>query len=152
MCSGIYTVLRPDERPGFFEICRSSRSRRNGSSTDPKILSPKEFLDECLYERFPNPYLGDTVQRLVTDISQGVGVRFGETVKAYVERDGDAKKLRAIPLAIAGWLRYRLAVDDEGNTFELSPDPMNDELQEQLAGVVIGDPSSLGDRARKNSF
>ena len=25
---------------------------------DPKILSPKEFLDECLYERFPNPYLG----------------------------------------------------------------------------------------------
>lgn len=28
-------------------------------------------------------------------------------------------------------------------------DPMNDELQEQLAGVVIGDPSSLGDRARK---
>ena len=119
---------------------------------DPKILSPKEFLDECLYERFPNPYLGDTVQRLVTDISQGVGVRFGETVKAYVERDGDAKKLKAIPLAIAGWLRYLLAVDDEGNTFELSPDPMNDELQEQLAGVVIGDPSSLGDRARKNSF
>ena len=116
---------------------------------DPKILSPKEFLDECLYERFPNPYLGDTVQRLVTDISQGVGVRFGETVKAYVERDGDAKKLKAIPLAIAGWLRYLLAVDDEGNTFELSPDPMNDELQEQLAGVVIGDPSSLGDRARK---
>ena len=51
---------------------------------DPKILSPKEFLDECLYERFQNPYLGDTVQRLVTDISQGVGVRFGETVKAYV--------------------------------------------------------------------
>ncbi len=116
---------------------------------DPKILSPKAFLDECLYERFPNPYLGDTVQRLVTDISQGVGVRFGETVKAYVERDGDAKKLKAIPLAIAGWLRYLLAIDDVGNTYELSPDPMNDELQEQLSGVVIGDSSSLGDKARK---
>lgn len=116
---------------------------------DPKIISPKAFLDECLYERFPNPYLGDTVQRLVTDISQGVGIRFGETTKAYVERDGDAKKLRAIPLAIAGWIRYLLGVDDAGNTYELSPDPMNDELQEQLSGVVIGDPDSLGDKARK---
>lgn len=116
---------------------------------DPKIISPKKFLEECLYERFPNPYLGDTVQRLVTDISQGVGVRFGETVKAYVERDGDAKKLRAIPLAIAGWLRYLLAVDDEGNAFELSPDPMNEELQAQLADVKVGDPESLKDRARK---
>ena len=116
---------------------------------DPKILSPKAFLDECLYVRFPNPYLGDTVQRLVTDISQGVGVRFGETVKAYVARYGDAKALKAIPFAIAGWLRYLLAIDDEGNHFELSPDPMNDELQEQLKGITIGDPSSLGDKARK---
>lgn len=116
---------------------------------DPKIISPKEFLDECLYERFPNPYLGDTVQRLVTDISQGVGIRFGETVKAYVERDGDAGKLRAIPFAIAGWLRYLLAIDDEGNRYELSPDPMNEELGAQLSGVVVGDPESLGDKAKK---
>lgn len=116
---------------------------------DPKIISPKEFLDECLYERFPNLYLGDTVQRLVTDISQGVGIRFGETVKAYIERDGDAGRLRAIPLAIAGWLRYLLAIDDAGNHYELSPDPMNEELREQLAGVVVGNPESLGDKARK---
>ena len=115
---------------------------------DPVILSPKEFLRECLEERFPNPYLGDTVQRLTTDISQGVGVRFGETVKSYVEKYGDASRLKGIPLAIAGWVRYLLAVDDEGNKFELSPDPLNEELQELLSSVKVGDPASLKDQAR----
>lgn len=115
---------------------------------DPGILSPQAFLDECLYERFPNPYLGDTVQRLTTDISQGVGVRFGETVKAYVEKDGTAKDLTGIALAVAGWVRYLLAVDDAGNAFELSPDPLNEELQEVLASVKVGEPESLTDQAR----
>lgn len=115
---------------------------------DPGILSPKAFLDECIHERFPNPYLGDTVQRLTTDISQGLGVRFGETVKAYVEEYGTAERLLGIPVAIAGWLRYLLAVDDEGNPFELSPDPMNAEFQEQMKGIVIGAPSSLKDQVK----
>lgn len=110
---------------------------------DPGILSPKKFLDELIDERFPNPYLGDTTQRLCVDVSQGIGIRFGETIKSYMEKYGDAKRLTAIPAAIAGWLRYLLAVDDEGNRFELAPDPMVPEMQEQMAGIVVGDASSL---------
>ena len=110
---------------------------------DPGILSPKKFLDELIDERFPNPYLGDTTQRLCVDVSQGIGIRFGETIKSYMEKYGDAKRFTAIPVAIAGWLRYLLAVDDEGNRFELAPDPMVPEMQEQMAGIVVGDASSL---------
>jgi fructuronate reductase len=109
---------------------------------DPGILSPKAFLDEVVNERFPNPYLGDTSQRIATDISQMVGIRFGETVKTYVERFGTAESLVGIPLAIAGWLRYLLAVDDSGAPMELAPDPMIPELQAKLAGVVFGAPGS----------
>ncbi len=109
---------------------------------DPGILSPKAFLDEVVNERFPNPYLGDTSQRIATDISQMVGIRFGETVKTYVERFGTAEPLVGIPLAIAGWLRYLLAVDDSGAPMELAPDPMIPELQAKLAGVVFGAPGS----------
>ena len=57
-----------------------------------------------------------------------------------MKRFGNASKLTAIPLGIAGWLRYMLAVDDAGNKYELAPDPMNEELQEQLKDIVIGKP------------
>ena len=115
---------------------------------DPKIISPKAFLDECMNVRFPNPYLGDTSARIATDISQGLAFRFGETVKAYVARDGSAEKLVAVPMAIAGWLRYILRVDDKGGKFELSPDPMNDEMTKLLEGVEIGKPETVGEKLR----
>lgn len=103
--------------------------------TDPKILSPQAFVSEVINVRLPNPYVPDTPQRIACDTSQKVGIRFGETIKSYVEKDGDASKLKAIPLAIAGWCRYLLGVDDKGNKFELSPDPMLDELTVALDGV-----------------
>ena len=77
-----------------------------------------------------------------------VGIRFGETVKAYVEKFGDASALTAIPLGIAGWLRYMLAVDDEGKTYELAPDPMNEEIQEQMRDIVIGKPETFKDQMK----
>lgn len=110
---------------------------------DPGILSPQEFVDELFHDRFPNEYLGDTNLRLAVDVSQMVGIRFGETIKAYVEKYGDASRLTAIPLGIAGWLRYMLAVDDEGRRYELAPDPMNEEIQEQLKGIVVGKPETF---------
>ena len=55
--------------------------------------------------------------------------------------------LTYIPLAIAGWLRYLLAVDDEGKPMECSSDPMLDALQAQLSGVKLGDPDSASDEA-----
>lgn len=115
---------------------------------DPKILSPESFVREVLTVRLPNRFIPDTPQRIACDTSQKVGIRFGETVKAYVKKYGDAKKLHYIPLAIAGWLRYLLAVDDEGNTFELSPDPMLSQLREAVSGIVFGDAGSVGDKLK----
>lgn len=115
---------------------------------DPVILSPKAFLDEVIQVRFPNPFLGDTSARIAVDISQMVGIRFGETIKAYVSLYGDAGRLKAIPLAVAGWIRYLLAVDDEGRPFELSPDPMIPELRGCLEGIEAGRPDTLTDQMR----
>ena len=109
---------------------------------DPGILSPKAFIDEVIKERFPNKYLGDTSQRICTDISQGVAFRFGETIKAYMAKDGTAGNLIGIPVAIAGWLRYLLTVDDDGNSYPLAPDPMDKELTEQLKGIEVGKPET----------
>lgn len=115
---------------------------------NPGILSPREFTDELFNDRFPNEYLGDTNLRLAVDVSQMVGIRFGETIKAYVEKYGDASRLTAIPLGIAGWLRYMLAVDDEGKKYALAPDPMNEEIQEQLKDIMVGKPETFTDQLK----
>lgn len=115
---------------------------------NPGILSPQEFVDELFNDRFPNEYLGDTNLRLAVDVSQMVGIRFGETIKAYVAKYGDASRLTAIPLGIAGWLRYMLGVDDEGKKYELAPDPMNEEIQEQLKDIVIGKPETFTEQLK----
>ena len=91
---------------------------------DPKILNPKAFIDEVIEQRLPNPFMPDTPQRIATDTSQKVGIRFGETIKSYVAEGRDLNSLVSIPLAIAGWLRYLLAIDDNGNAFEVSADPL----------------------------
>ena len=104
--------------------------------TDPGVLDPKEFIDTVVSLRIPNPFMPDTPQRIATDTSQKLAVRFGETIKAYAA----SPKLRVIdlkmiPLVFAGWLRYLTGVDDNGTPFELSPDPMLDTLQPYLKEI-----------------
>ena len=41
-----------------------------------------------------------------------------------------------------------LAVDDEGKHYELAPDPMNEELQEQLSDIVVGKPETFRDQLK----
>lgn len=106
--------------------------------SDPKIISPLDFVNEVINVRLPNLFMPDTPQRIATDTSQKVGIRYGETIKAYVEKYGNAKRLIGIPLAIAGWCRYLIAVNDEGEQFELSSDPMLLELKEMLKDIKIG--------------
>ena len=112
--------------------------------TDPKILSPKAFIDEVVTQRLPNPFIPDTPQRIATDTSQKVPIRFGETIKSYMADPArDASGLTAIPLALAGWLRYLLAVDDQGAPMAVSSDPMLASLQAELSGVTLGQPESV---------
>ena len=65
------------------------------------ILNPNDFLNEVLTERFPNPFLPDTPQRIATDTSQKLPIRFGITIKSYMnERPEELSALKLIPLVI----------------------------------------------------
>lgn len=99
---------------------------------DPGILSPKAFIDEVVNERLPNPFMPDDPRRIATDTSQKVGIRFGETIKSYIKEGRDLNSLVAIPLAIAGWLRYLNGTFDNGEPMEISPDPLKDELMAKV--------------------
>ena len=105
---------------------------------DPGILDPETFLKEVLEERFPNPFLPDTPQRIATDTSQKLPIRFGITLSTYLnDAPGKLTGLKLIPLVIAGWFRYLLAVDDKGEPFEISPDPMASLFQNELKDAGI---------------
>ncbi|GMO24678.1 MAG: mannitol dehydrogenase family protein [Termitinemataceae bacterium] len=107
--------------------------------TDPEIIKPQSFINDVLTKRLPNPNIPDTPQRIATDTSQKLSIRFGETIKLYVSReDLDVKSLVLIPLVLAAWCRYLLGIDDDGVPFTVSPDPLLESLQEQLKGVTLG--------------
>ena len=107
---------------------------------NPGILDPKAFIDTVLKVRVPNPFMPDTPQRIATDTSQKLAIRFGETIKAYQKSEGlNVEDLRMIPLVFAGWLRYLMAVNDQGEAFELSPDPLLGTLCPQMKKIKLGD-------------
>ncbi|MDR2044852.1 MAG: mannitol dehydrogenase family protein [Clostridium sp.] len=105
----------------------------------PGIIDPQKFIDEVVSSRIPNPFLPDTPQRIATDTSQKLSIRFGETIKAYGKRGGNAaaESLTGIPLVFAGWLRYLMGTDDGGQTFPLSSDPLLDTVVPYVAGFEL---------------
>ena len=114
--------------------------------TDPGIIRPEDFIRTVLTVRFPNPFMPDTPQRIATDTSQKLPIRFGETVKAYLKSDElDVQDLKLIPLVFAGWLRYLMGVNDAGEAFDPSPDPLLETAQAYVAGCRLGEKP---DRAR----
>lgn len=117
---------------------------------NPGVLDPKEFIDTVLQVRVPNPFMPDTPQRIATDTSQKLGIRYGETIKSYAaDADLDVTSLTMIPLVQAGWLRYLMAVDDNGNAFEPSPDPLLEEAQKYVAEFKLGESYSEAAIAEK---
>ncbi len=116
---------------------------------NPGILAPKEFIDTVLKVRIPNPFMPDTPQRIATDTSQKLAVRFGETIKAYQKSDTlSVDDLNRIPLVFAGWLRYLMAVDDEGRAFTLSPDPLLDTVCPCVADIRLGDSTGVEEKIK----
>lgn len=109
---------------------------------NPGVIDPMDFIKAVLEVRLPNPFMPDAPQRIATDTSQKIPIRFGETIKAY--RDSSTLKvseLTYIPLAIAGWCRYLIGIDDNGNPFTPSSDPLLDELMGYVKDVKLGDTS-----------
>ena len=122
----------------------------------PGKIDPKEFLREVLEERLPNPNIPDTPARIITDTSQKVGVRYGNTIIAHGD---NARNLKYIPLVIAGWCRYLMGIDDDGQEMNYnpkaqlpwnrwSPDPRLEELVKYISQIQFGKPETVGDRLK----
>ena len=135
--TSIAEEMKDEELSAFVD--RMSHTEGMPFVVDPGVIDPEQFLHEVLTLRLPNPFLPDTPQRIATDTSQKLSIRFGETIKACIASpDHDVTSLKLIPLVLAGWLRYLMGVDDEGREFDLSSDPLLPAMQEKLAGIKLG--------------
>lgn len=119
---------------------------------NPGILDPKKFIDTVVNVRIPNPFMPDTPQRIATDTSQKLSVRYGGTIRSYMaaqtagkgrENSLKVSSLKMIPLVEAGWIRYLTGIDDSGRPFELSPDPLMGELKPFVRGLKVGGDNDL---------
>jgi len=106
--------------------------------TDPGIIKPRSFIDQVIKVRLPNPFMPDAPQRIAMDTSLKIPIRFGETLKEYKKAGKNFADLKLIPLVCAGWLRYLLGIDNDGNKFEVSPDPQYETLASALSGITLG--------------
>eukprot|EP01065_Artemidia_motanka_P044560 TRINITY_DN6367_c1_g1_i1.p1 TRINITY_DN6367_c1_g1~~TRINITY_DN6367_c1_g1_i1.p1 ORF type:complete len:557 (+),score=113.56 TRINITY_DN6367_c1_g1_i1:57-1727(+) len=123
-------------------------------TSDDSPVAPENFLKTCLEERFPNPSVPDTPQRIATDTSQKVGVRYGGTLSAYGPAAHD---LQCIPVAVAGWVRYLagmravgkeyVGTRDDGESFPIRPDPELSELAKYAGTMTFGKPDSVTSEA-----
>lgn len=117
---------------------------------DPQIIDPIDFLKDVLENRLPNKAIPDTPQRIATDTSQKISVRYGQTMKAYAKSKSlELENLVYIPLAIAGWCRYLLGVNDYLIPYQVSSDPLLAQLQEILNGIEVGKPDSYHGQLQK---
>lgn len=106
---------------------------------NPGVINPLEFIDTVVKVRLPNPFLPDTPQRIATDTSQKLAIRFGETIKNYQKEGLSLKNLKFIPFVFAGWLRYLMGIGDNGKILKLSPDPLLDTVRDYVKDVKLGD-------------
>jgi fructuronate reductase len=106
--------------------------------TDPGIINPREFIDQVIKVRLPNPFMPDAPQRIAMDSSLKIPIRFGETIKEYRKTGRNLADLKLIPAVFAGWLRYLLGINDQGQPFEVSPDPNYESLKPALSGISLG--------------
>ena len=105
---------------------------------EPGVISARSFLDEVVNNRLPNQSLPDAPGRIAADTSAKLPIRFGTALRRYMDEGIALDGLRAIPLVLAGWLRYLMGVDDNGTPMTLSPDPRLDELTSKLARLTLG--------------
>lgn len=116
---------------------------------DPGIIDPKKFLEEVINVRIPNPFMPDTPQRIATDTSQKLAIRYGETIRSYLKSESlHVTDLKMIPLVFAGWLRYLTGINDKGEAFVLSPDPLLDTVTSYVKDMRLGETQDAEKKLR----
>jgi fructuronate reductase len=107
----------------------------------PKGIDPRDFAKDVI-ARLNNPNIPDDPMRIAFHGSTKMKVRFMDTYTAGQKQGISEDELAVLLLPIAGFLRYTMAIDDQGVGFVLEDDPIKAQLVACAARARLGDASS----------
>ena len=108
----------------------------------PKKMDPQAFAKAAI-ERLNNPNIPDDPMRIALNGSTKMLPRFLDTYYAGEAKGLSQEELNVILLPVAGFLRYTLGLDDQGQAFTLEDDPLKELLVECGSSAKLGDPASV---------
>ena len=119
--AGIVFVHEVMQDPLFARFLQCFHDDEAGPSLPPVAGIDVNAYKATVQERFANPEVRDQVARICLDGSSKFPKFLIPTIESQLDRGGP---IALGALALAGWCRYLLGVDDEGGTIELAYDPL----------------------------
>lgn len=107
----------------------------------PKGIDPRDFARDAIL-RLNNPNIPDDPMRIALNGSTKMKFRFMDTYMAGKRKGISDQALAVLLLPVAGFLRYTLALDDQGVGYGLEDDPIKATLAKCGATAKLGDPNS----------
>ena len=107
----------------------------------PAQMDPADFARETV-DRLDNPNIPDDPMRIALNGSTKLVPRFLGTYFAACSKGLSQVELDLVLLSVAGFLRYTLGIDDQGNPFDLEQDPIRDILLTCGRRAKFGNPDS----------
>ena len=125
--------------------CDKADMKRAGRGPYLILMNHSCFLDMEIASGifYPMPY------GIVATTDAFVGKDWLMRQLGCIETQKFISDLKLIPMVHAGWLRYLMAIDDEGNAFEPSPDPLLDTARPYVADFKVGEAVSAEEAKAK---
>jgi fructuronate reductase len=108
----------------------------------PKQLDPAAFAADA-FARLTNPNIPDDPMRIALNGSTKMLPRFMDTYYAAQAKGMSDADIATILLPVAGFLRYTMAVDDAGVSFDMEGDPIKETLVNCGKAAKLGAPASV---------
>ena len=124
---GPYGIYKAMQDPELTTLIKKIISFVIQTIDRPKKLDPQAFAQDT-FERLNNPNIPDDPMRIALNASAKMLPRFLDTYFAAREKGFSEDELDPVLLPVAGFLRYILGLDDQGEKYELEDDPRKDLL------------------------
>ena len=138
---GIEFVHQVMQEPLFARFLQRFHDDEAGPSLPPVAGVDVEAYKANVRERFANPEVRDQVARICLDGSSKFPKFLIPTIESQLDRGG---RIALAALALAGWCQYLIAVDDQGDTIGLAPDPLLATARDHARASVAAPAAFLG--------